>query len=65
MDEIGVESERWITLGEGTEWGNRTENFPLSSYETGIEVTDDELDAVKIKREKFHGKWNYTIEPQS
>jgi hypothetical protein len=30
MDEIGVGSELWIIPGEGTEWVNRTENFPLS-----------------------------------
>jgi len=33
------------------------------SYETGVKVTDDELAAIKIKRAKFHGDWNYTISP--
>ena len=33
-----------------------------ATYETGIEVTDEELEALKIKRETFHGEWNYTIE---
>ena len=31
-----------------------------NSYPTGIEVSDEELAAVKIKRAKFHGDWNYT-----
>lgn len=32
-------------------------------YETGIEVSDDELAALNITREKFHGEWNYVIKP--
>ena len=32
-------------------------------YESGIKVTDQELDAVRIKREGFHGEWNYSILP--
>ena len=35
-----------------------------ATYETGIEVTDEELEALKIKRETFHGEWNYTIAPE-
>jgi hypothetical protein len=31
-------------------------------YESGIKVTDDELDAVRIKRDDFHGEWNYSIQ---
>jgi hypothetical protein len=33
-------------------------------YPTGIKVTDKELAGVRIKRNKFHGEWNYTILPQ-
>jgi len=33
-------------------------------YEKGIEVSDEEMDALNIKRDKFHGEWNYTIMPQ-
>jgi len=35
-----------------------------NSYETGIKVTDEELAAVRITRDKFHGEWNYTISPR-
>jgi hypothetical protein len=35
-----------------------------NSYPTGIEVSDEELAAVKIKRAEFHGEWNYTILPR-
>ena len=34
-----------------------------NEYETGIKVTDEELSRVKLKRNEFHGEWNYTIKP--
>jgi hypothetical protein len=36
-----------------------------NQYETAIKVTDAELAALKIKRHRFHGEWNYTIKPRS
>ena len=33
------------------------------SYQRGIEVTDQQLNAVNITRHSFHGDWNYTIPP--
>lgn len=33
------------------------------SYPLDISVSDEELDAVHIKRHAFHGEWNYTIRP--
>jgi hypothetical protein len=35
-----------------------------SHYETGIVVSDEELARVKITPEKFHGEWNYAIQPK-
>lgn len=32
-------------------------------YPTGIKVTDEELHAVRLYRQAFHGEWNYTIKP--
>ena len=32
-------------------------------YPTKIKVTDEELATVRIKLAKFHGNWNYTIQP--
>jgi hypothetical protein len=32
-------------------------------YETGIQVTKEQLESVNIRRDKFHGDWNYTISP--
>jgi hypothetical protein len=34
-------------------------------YESGIKVSDDELAAVHIQREEFHGEWNYSILPKA
>ncbi|WP_344417120.1 ISAzo13 family transposase, partial [Streptomyces glomeratus] len=35
------------------------------TYDTGIKVTDDEIDALPMSRHRFHGDWNYTLHPQS
>jgi hypothetical protein len=32
-----------------------------NKYEIGKTVTDDELAFVNIKKDKFHGDWNYVI----
>ena len=33
------------------------------AYESGIKITDKELETLKIRRDKFHGDWNYEILP--
>jgi Rhodopirellula transposase DDE domain len=33
-------------------------------YDIGLKVTDEQLAAIRIKRETFHGEWNYTISPR-
>ena len=32
-------------------------------YLKGVEVSDEEMQAINITRDTFHGEWNYTIEP--
>src|SRR3954465_8357477 len=32
-------------------------------YPKGIKVTDEEMQAINITRNEFHGEWNYTISP--
>jgi Rhodopirellula transposase DDE domain len=34
-------------------------------YPTGREVTEEQMEGLSIKRDKFHGDWNYTILPRS
>jgi len=36
-----------------------------NQYETGIEISDEELARVRITRAKFHGDWNYAIRPNT
>jgi len=35
-----------------------------NTYPTGIKVSDNELAALNLSRDPFHGEWNYTIKPQ-
>ena len=34
-------------------------------YEKGRKITNDEIDNICIKRNKFHGDWNYEIHPEA
>jgi transposase len=36
-----------------------------NSYARGIKVSDEELAAVRLEKDTFHGDWNYTISPKS
>jgi transposase len=36
-----------------------------ASYETGIKVSDDIIASLNIKKNRFHGDWNYTISPST
>jgi hypothetical protein len=47
-----------------TEQGLRIQaELDTAAYPLGTKVTDKELDTLKIKRHKFHGEWNYSIQP--
>ena len=32
-------------------------------YPLGIKVTDDQMEGLAIRRDPFHGEWNYTLSP--
>ncbi len=34
-----------------------------NTYPIGIKVSDEELKALRITRDDFHGEWNYTFKP--
>jgi hypothetical protein len=36
-----------------------------NSYTKGIKVSDEEMEAIRLTREAFHGEWNYTISPHT
>jgi hypothetical protein len=37
--------------------------YDEKEYKKGIEVTEEEFDALNIRQHAFHGEWNYTIMP--
>lgn len=34
-------------------------------YEKGIDITEEDLASLNLKREKFHGEWNYALKPRT
>ena len=35
------------------------------SYQPGLKVSDHELAQIKLRRDRFHGDWNYEIQPRN
>lgn len=35
-----------------------------NTYKTGVKVSKSDFDSINIKRDAFHGEWNYVIRPQ-
>ncbi len=36
-----------------------------NQYETGIEISDEDIDQLRLKRHKVHPEWNYTLLPRA
>ena len=36
-----------------------------NQYDTGVEVSKDDIDQLRLKRHKLHPDWNYTLKPRS
>jgi len=36
-----------------------------NEYPAGVKVTNEELAAVRLRPDQFHGEWNYSIRPQN
>ena len=34
-----------------------------SKYQTGIKITDEQMQDLRLTKEKFHGEWNYKLKP--
>jgi len=34
-------------------------------YEPGLKVSDQQMAELQLRREKFHGDWNYKLLPRS
>jgi transposase len=49
-----------------TEKGLRVEAaLDTNVYLRGIKVSDEEMENINLKREEFHGEWNYSISPNN
>ena len=35
-----------------------------NSYPTGQLVSEEEMEGLHLKRDKFHGEWNYKLTPR-
>ena len=36
-----------------------------NTYEAGIRISDQQMQELNIRRDEFHGEWNYTILPRT
>ena len=54
-------------IGETTTKTGLTVHCELdeNQYQTGIKITDEEIDSLNITKNEFHGEWNYSISPQA
>lgn len=54
-----------LIAGTKTRTGLSVEaSLDFASYKKGIKVTDEEMDQLNLKRDKFHGEWNYCLSPR-
>jgi Rhodopirellula transposase DDE domain len=60
--EVVLELLSHTTTKEGLTVMALKDNHP---YPTGVKVSDEELAALHLLRDAFHGEWVYTILPQS
>lgn len=49
------------TTGQGLEVRAQLDQ---NQYKTGIKVTDEQFNTIAIRRQRFHGDWNYQIHPR-
>ena len=57
---------RQVTVGlTSTETGLKVGcELDRNSYPSGIKVTKQDMEGIKLRKDTFHGEWNYTILPQ-
>jgi hypothetical protein len=49
-----------------TQAGLRIEaELDTSAYKLGLKVSDEQLAAIRLEKDPFHGEWNYTIAPKN
>ncbi len=40
-------------------------DIDMGIYETGKEISDEDLGKINLVKDEFHGNWNYTICPRT
>lgn len=40
-------------------------SLDFASYEKGLKVSQAQMEQLNLKRDKFHGEWNYSLRPRS
>jgi transposase len=61
-----VNHEVIVNLIAGTKTKSGLEvscQLDTNTYPKGTKISDNEMKALNLKREEFHGEWNYTISP--
>jgi hypothetical protein len=54
-----------LIAGTTTETGLEVKcELDRNSYPSGVKVSAEEMRGIKLRKDKFHGEWNYTILPQ-
>jgi len=60
-----VNFETVVNLIGGTRTGTGLKAvLDTTQYETGAEVSDEDIDQLRLKRHKTHPNWNYTLLPR-
>ena len=61
-----INFETVVNLIGGTRTGLKIKAvLDTSEYETGVEISKEEIDQIRLKRHKVHPDWNYTLLPHS
>jgi transposase len=54
-----------LIAGTTTETGLEVKcELDRNSYPAGVKVSEEEMRGIKLRKDKFHSEWNYTILPQ-
>ena len=40
-------------------------SLDYTTYAKGIKVSDEQMEQLNLKRNKFHGEWNYSLSPHT
>lgn len=41
------------------------DELDTNQYETGVTISDEKIDQLRLKRHKLHPDWNYTLLPRT